>query len=288
MDDRLYVGVRGKFLAGLARAKMTYDRFGHLPGRPLGRSHPGHVDVTAAGAKSRNGPRQRDLRDRRSRLQTHQTRRIRLCRRPGRHVRHPAQPASVAGRDRPGIHQLEQENSVMGVSTQETEFTAPRFRKTPTKPVPDFDSKCWNSTRSTGAARPRCSTRRSTPDSNTKCGATKSASACSTRPASGNTNHAQHHRIGQFPPRALVHGVGKLFGDRQPRRSRRPGAEPLPQLDQFLSGNRRADFEAHAAVGPIKQSSMNVTLGLGIPYRQAEPPWSRPTSAKATDADPTS
>ena len=27
MDDRLYVGVRGKFLAGLARAKMTYDRF---------------------------------------------------------------------------------------------------------------------------------------------------------------------------------------------------------------------------------------------------------------------
>ena len=27
MDDRLYIGIRGKFLAGLARAKMTYDRF---------------------------------------------------------------------------------------------------------------------------------------------------------------------------------------------------------------------------------------------------------------------
>lgn len=27
MDDRLYIGIRGKFLAGLARAQVTYDRF---------------------------------------------------------------------------------------------------------------------------------------------------------------------------------------------------------------------------------------------------------------------
>lgn len=27
MDDRLYIGIRGKFLAGLARALVTYDRF---------------------------------------------------------------------------------------------------------------------------------------------------------------------------------------------------------------------------------------------------------------------
>ena len=52
MDDRLYVGVRGKFLAGLARAKMTYDRFDvSLRHDRWAVSTQGTIDVTAAGAE---------------------------------------------------------------------------------------------------------------------------------------------------------------------------------------------------------------------------------------------
>ena len=52
MDDRLYVGVRGKFLAGLARAKMIYDRFDvSLRHDRWAVSTQGTIDVTAAGAE---------------------------------------------------------------------------------------------------------------------------------------------------------------------------------------------------------------------------------------------
>ena len=69
MDDRLYIGIRGKFLAGLARAQVTYDRFDiSLREDRWAVLTQGTLNLTAAGAKVETGPGQRDLRDRRSRL----------------------------------------------------------------------------------------------------------------------------------------------------------------------------------------------------------------------------
>ena len=57
MDDRLYIGIRGKFLAGLARAQVTYDRFDiSLREDRWAVLTQGTLDLTAAGAKVETGP----------------------------------------------------------------------------------------------------------------------------------------------------------------------------------------------------------------------------------------
>ena len=61
-----------------------------------------------------------------------------------------------------------------------------------------------------------------------------------------------------------------------------------PNWINFYLANRRADFEAHAAVGPHQAEFDERNARPGHPHRQAELTASRPTSAKATDADPTS
>ena len=57
MDDRLYVGIRGKFLAGLARAQVTYDRFDiSLREDRWAVLTQGTLDLTAAGAEVEMNP----------------------------------------------------------------------------------------------------------------------------------------------------------------------------------------------------------------------------------------
>ena len=57
MDDRLYIGIRGKFLAGLARAQVTYDRFDiSLREDRWAVLTQGTLNLTAAGAKVETGP----------------------------------------------------------------------------------------------------------------------------------------------------------------------------------------------------------------------------------------
>lgn len=57
MDDRLYIGIRGKFLAGLARAQVTYDRFDiSLREDRWAVLTQGTLDLTAAGAKVETDP----------------------------------------------------------------------------------------------------------------------------------------------------------------------------------------------------------------------------------------
>ena len=57
MDDRLYIGIRGKFLAGLARALVTYDRFDiSLREDRWAVLTQGTLDLTAAGAKVETDP----------------------------------------------------------------------------------------------------------------------------------------------------------------------------------------------------------------------------------------
>ena len=140
MDDRLYVGVRGKFLAGLARAKMTYDRFDvSLRHDRWAVSTQGTIDVTAAGAEI-DMPANGDIFE------------------IGDIDINPTKPAgygfavdlgatydilpnlqaSLAVNDL-GFISWSKKNSISGTSTQETEFTGVTVPDDGTEPAPDFD-----------------------------------------------------------------------------------------------------------------------------------------------------
>ena len=274
MDDRLYIGIRGKFLAGLARAQVTYDRFDiSLREDRWAVLTQGTLDLTAAGAKVETDPDSEtfEIGD--------------LDFKPTKPAGYgfaldlgatydilPNLQASLAVTDL-GFISWSKKNSVMGVSTQETEFTGATVPENASEPVPDFDLEMLKFNQVDGRSTTKML--RASVNAGLEYEVWRHKIGIGllyTARVWEYKTHAQHHRIGQFPPRALVHGVGKLFGDRQPRRSRRPGAEPLPQLDQFLSGNRRADFEAHAAVGPHQAEFDERNARPGHPHRQAEPP----------------
>ena len=274
MDDRLYIGIRGKFLAGLARAQVTYDRFDiSLREDRWAVLTQGTLDLTAAGAKVETDPDSEtfEIGD--------------LDFKPTKPAGYgfaldlgatydilPNLQASLAVTDL-GFISWSKKNSVMGVSTQETEFTGATVPENASEPVPDFDLEMLKFNQVDGRSTTKML--RASVNAGLEYEVWRHKIGIGllyTARVWEYKTHAQHHRIGQFPPRALVHGVGKLFGDRQPRRSRRPGAEPLPQLDQFLSGNRRADFEAHTAVGPHQAEFDERNARSGHPHRQAEPP----------------
>ena len=274
MDDRLYIGIRGKFLAGLARAQVTYDRFDiSLREDRWAVLTQGTLDLTAAGAKVETDPDSEtfEIGD--------------LDFKPTKPAGYgfaldlgatydilPNLQASLAVTDL-GFISWSKKNSVMGVSTQETEFTGATVPENASEPVPDFDLEMLKFNQVDGRSTTKML--RASVNAGLEYEVWRHKIGIGllyTARVWEYKTHAQHHRIGQFPPRALVHGVGKLFGDRQPRRSRRPGAEPLPQLDQFLSGNRRADFEAHTAVGPHQAEFDERNARPGHPHRQAEPP----------------
>lgn len=273
MDDRLYIGIRGKFLAGLARAQVTYDRFDiSLREDRWAVLTQGTLDLTAAGAKVETDPDSEtfEIGD--------------LDFKPTKPAGYgfaldlgatydilPNLQASLAVTDL-GFISWSKKNSVMGVSTQETEFTGATVPENASEPVPDFDLEMLKFNQVDGRSTTKML--RASVNAGLEYEVWRHKIGIGllyTARVWEYKTHAQHHRIGQFPPRALVHGVGKLFGDRQPRRSRRPGAEPLPQLDQFLSGNRRADFEAHTAVGPHQAEFDERNARPGHPHRQAEP-----------------
>ena len=275
MDDRLYIGIRGKFLAGLARAQVTYDRFDiSLREDRWAVLTQGTLDLTAAGAKVETDPDSEtfEIGD--------------LDFKPTKPAGYgfaldlgatydilPNLQASLAVTDL-GFISWSKKNSVMGVSTQETEFTGATVPENASEPVPDFDLEMLKFNQVDGRSTTKML--RASVNAGLEYEVWRHKIGIGllyTARVWEYKTHAQHHRIGQFPPRALVHGVGKLFGDRQPRRSRRPGAEPLPQLDQFLSGNRRADFEAHTAVGPHQAEFDERNARPGHPHRQAEPPY---------------
>ena len=140
MDNRLYVGVRGKFLAGLARARMIYDRFDvSLQHDRWAVSTQGTIDVTAAGAEI-DMPANGDIFE------------------IGDIDINPTKPAgygfavdlgatydilpnlqaSLAVNDL-GFISWSKKNSISGTSTQETEFTGVTVPDDGTEPAPDFD-----------------------------------------------------------------------------------------------------------------------------------------------------
>ena len=140
MDDRLYIGIRGKFLAGLARAQVTYDRFDiSLREDRWAVLAQGTLDLTAAGAKVETDPDSEtfEIGD--------------LDFKPTKPAGYgfaldlgatydilPNLQASLAVTDL-GFISWSKKNSVMGVSTQETEFTGATVPENASEPVPDFD-----------------------------------------------------------------------------------------------------------------------------------------------------
>ena len=140
MDDRLYIGIRGKFLAGLARALVTYDRFDiSLREDRWAVLTQGTLDLTAAGAKVETDPDSEtfEIGD--------------LDFKPTKPAGYgfaldlgatydilPNLQASLVVTDL-GFISWSKKNSVMGVSTQETEFTGATVPENASEPVPDFD-----------------------------------------------------------------------------------------------------------------------------------------------------
>ena len=140
MNDRLYVGVRGKFLAGLARAKMTYDRFDvSLQHDRWAVTTQGTIDVTAAGAEI-DMPAGSDIFEIGD-----------IDFKPTKPAGYgfavdlgatydilPNLQASLAVNDL-GFISWSKKNSISGTSTQETEFTGVTVPDDGSDPAPDFD-----------------------------------------------------------------------------------------------------------------------------------------------------
>ena len=113
LDDKLYIGVRAKFLMGVARARMYFTQFNvsHNEERWLINAA-GGLDITAAGLDVKT-----ELNDHGEEVYKMDdiSLKLRLRGRLRSHVRHPAQPAGIAGGERPGLHRLEQEQERNGL-----------------------------------------------------------------------------------------------------------------------------------------------------------------------------
>lgn len=188
MDDRLYIGIRGKFLAGLARALVTYDRFDiSLREDRWAVLTQGTLDLTAAGAKVETDPDSEtfEIGD--------------LDFKPTKPAGYgfaldlgatydilPNLQASLAVTDL-GFISWSKKNSVMGVSTQETEFTGATVPENASEPVPDFDLEMLKFNQVDGRSTTKMLRASVNAGLEYEVWRHKSASACSTRPASGNT-----------------------------------------------------------------------------------------------------
>lgn len=289
MDDRLYIGIRGKFLAGLARAQVTYDRFDiSLREDRWAVLAQGTLDLTAAGAKVETDPDSEtfEIGD--------------LDFKPTKPAGYgfaldlgatydilPNLQASLAVTDL-GFISWSKKNSVMGVSTQETEFTGATVPENASEPVPDFDLEMLKFNQVDG----RSTTKMLRASVNAGLeyevwrhkigiGLLYTARVWEYKTMHNITGSVNFHPVRWF----TVSGSYSVIDNRGGAVG--PGAEPLPQLDQFLSGNRRADFEAHAAVGSHQAEFDERNARPGHPHRQAEPPYRGLRPRRATDADPT-
>ena len=273
MDDRLYVGVRGKFLAGLARARMIYDRFDvSLRHDRWAVSTQGTIDVTAAGAEI-DMPANGDIFE------------------IGDIDINPTKPAgygfavdlgatydilpnlqaSLAVNDL-GFISWSKKNSISGTSTQETEFTGVTVPDDGTEPAPDFDFEML------------------------KFNPTDGKSASKMLRASINAGleyEVWRHKVGigllytaRFWEYKTLHNItGSVnfhpvrwftltgsYSVIDNRGGAVAGPEPLSELDQLLHRHRHAGQQAHAAVDTRQAEHDERDPRTGRAHRQAQPP----------------
>ena len=267
MDDRLYIGIRGKFLAGLARALVTYDRFDiSLREDRWAVLTQGTLDLTAAGAKVETDPDSEtfEIGD--------------LDFKPTKPAGYgfaldlgatydilPNLQASLAVTDL-GFISWSKKNSVMGVSTQETEFTGATVPENASEPVPDFDLEMLKFNQVDG----RSTTKMLRASVNAGLeyevwrhkigiGLLYSARFWEYKTFHNITGSVNFHPIRWF----TVTGSYSVIDNRG-------GAVGLalnlcPNWINFYLATDVLTSKHTPQWVPIKQSSMNVTLGLGIP-----------------------
>ena len=143
LDDKLYIGVRAKFLMGVARARMYFTQFNvsHNEERWLINAA-GGLDITAAGLDVKT-----ELNDHGEEVYKMDDISLKPTSPAGygfavdfgaTYDILPNLQASLAVTDL-GFISWSKKNSVMGVSTQETEFTGATVPENASEPVPDFD-----------------------------------------------------------------------------------------------------------------------------------------------------
>ena len=267
MDDRLYIGIRGKFLAGLARAQVTYDRFDiSLREDRWAVLTQGTLDLTAAGAKVETGPDSEtfEIGD--------------LDFKPTKPAGYgfaldlgatydilPNLQASLAVTDL-GFISWSKKNSVMGVSTQETEFTGATVPENASEPVPDFDLEMLKFNQVDG----RSTTKMLRASVNAGLeyevwrhkigiGLLYTARVWKYKTMHNITGSVNFHPVRWF----TVSGSYSVIDNRG-------GAVGLalnlcPNWINFYLATDVLTSKHTPQWVPIKQSSMNVTLGLGIP-----------------------
>ena len=267
MDDRLYIGIRGKFLAGLARALVTYDRFDiSLREDRWAVLTQGTLDLTAAGAKVETDPDSEtfEIGD--------------LDFKPTKPAGYgfaldlgatydilPNLQASLAVTDL-GFISWSKKNSVMGVSTQETEFTGATVPENASEPVPDFDLEMLKFNQVDG----RSTTKMLRASVNAGLeyevwrhkigiGLLYTARVWEYKTMHNITGSVNFHPVRWF----TVSGSYSVIDNRG-------GAVGLalnlcPNWINFYLATDVLTSKHTPQWVPIKQSSMNVTLGLGIP-----------------------
>lgn len=285
LNDKLYLGARAKFLVGMARARLNYDRMDiRLDENRWSVDASGTLDLTANGAASdeiscdENGTY--TLGD--------------LSPKPYKPAGYgfavdlgatydilPELQVSVAVTDLGFISWNKKYNST-GRSVKSLEFTGVQIENGHTAEQPDFDMNLLEFT--PAAAQ----------------GATKSLNASlnagveykvwrekigigllyTARFWEFKTRHSLTGSV-NFQP--VVHADGQLHGHRQPGRRRGAGDEPLPRVDQLLRGHRPADDETHAAVGSRPEERRTPHARTGHPHR----PPRHPVAPRGVGADTT-
>ena len=283
MDDRLYIGIRGKFLAGLARAQVTYDRFDiSLREDRWAVLTQGTLDLTAAGAKVETDPDSEtfEIGD--------------LDFKPTKPAGYgfaldlgatydilPNLQASLAVTDL-GFISWSKKNSVMGVSTQETEFTGATVPENASEPVPDFDLEMLKFNQVDG----RSTTKMLRASVNAGLeyevwrhkigiGLLYTARVWKYKTMHNITGSVNFHPVRWF----TVSGSYSVIDNRG-------GAVGLalnlcPNWINFYLATDVLTSKHTPQWVPIKQSSMNVTLGLGIPIGK----WSHRIAAYVREGD---
>ena len=267
MDDRLYIGIRGKFLAGLARAQVTYDRFDiSLREDRWAVLTQGTLDLTAAGAKVETDPDSEtfEIGD--------------LDFKPTKPAGYgfaldlgatydilPNLQASLAVTDL-GFISWSKKNSVMGVSTQETEFTGATVPENASEPVPDFDLEMLKFNQVDGRSTTKML--RAAVNAGLEyevwrhkigIGLLYTARVWEYKTMHNITGSVNFHPVRWF----TVSGSYSVIDNRG-------GAVGLalnlcPNWINFYLATDVLTSKHTPQWVPIKQSSMNVTLGLGIP-----------------------
>lgn len=270
LDDRLYVGVRGKFLAGIVRAKSNFNRFDvSLNEDRWAVEADGSLDISAAGLEATT-----EMNDSGEMVYTFDDIDFKPTSPTGygfavdlgaTYDILPNLQASLAVTDL-GFISWSKKNSVMGVSTQETEFTGATVPENASEPVPDFDLEMLKFNQVDG----RSTTKMLRASVNAGLeyevwrhkigiGLLYTARVWKYKTMHNITGSVNFHPVRWF----TVSGSYSVIDNRG-------GAVGLalnlcPNWINFYLATDVLTSKHTPQWVPIKQSSMNVTLGLGIP-----------------------